>query len=275
MRIKVINPNTTESMTRKIGEAARAAAAIGTEIVACNPAGGPVSIEGHYDEAVSVLGLLDEVRKGEAEAMDGYVVACFGDPGLLACREVARGPVLGIAEAAMHAAAFVATGFSIVTTLARTRVIAAELVERYGTTRFCRAIRATDLPVLDLEREGSEARRSVLDECKRAVAEDGAGAIVLGCAGMADLTAEVQKAIGVPVIDGVAAAVKFVEALVGMGLQTSKVGDLAWPLPKAYTGALAHMAVTNPPPSPMPTPRGRSTPRRSASRSASSRPAAG
>ncbi len=111
-------------------------------------------------------------------------------------------------------------------------------------TRFCRAIRATDLPVLDLEREGSEARRSVLDECKRAVAEDGAGAIVLGCAGMTDLTTEVQKAIGVPVIDGVAAAVKFIEALIGMGLQTSKVGDLAWPLPKAYTGALAHMAPT-------------------------------
>ena len=80
MRIKVINPNTSESMTRKIGEAARAAAAVGTEIVACNPAGGPVSIEGHYDEAVSVLGLLDEVRNGEGQEMDGYVVACFGDP---------------------------------------------------------------------------------------------------------------------------------------------------------------------------------------------------
>jgi allantoin racemase len=246
MRIKVINPNTTESMTRKIGEAARAAAATGTEIVAGNPAGGPVSIEGHYDEAVSVLGLLEEVRAGEAEGMDGYVIACFGDPGLLACREVARGPVLGIAEAAMHAASFVATGFSIVTTLARTRVIAAELVERYGMTRLCRAIRATDVPVLDLEREGSEARRTVFEECKRAVAEDHAGAIVLGCAGMADLAAEVQHAIGVPVIDGVAAAVKFIEALVGMGLGTSKLGDLAWPLPKAYTGSLSHMAPRRP-----------------------------
>ncbi len=246
MRIKVINPNTTESMTGKIGEAARAAAAAGTEIVACNPAGGPVSIEGHYDEAVSVLGLLEEVRKGEAEHVDGYVIACFGDPGLLACREIARGPVLGIAEAAMHAASFIATGFSIVTTLSRTRVIAAELVERYGMTRFCRAIRATEVAVLDLEREGSEARRLVLEECKRAVAEDHSGAIVLGCAGMADLAAEIQQAIGAPVIDGVAAAVKLVEALVGMGLGTSKIGDLAWPLPKTYTGRLASMAPKRP-----------------------------
>lgn len=248
MRIMVINPNTTASMTRKIGQAARAVAAPGTEIVACNPAGGPVSIEGHYDEAVSVPGLLEEVRRGEAEGMDGYVVACFGDPGLLACREVARGPVLGIAEAAMHAAAFVATGFSIVTTLGRTRVIAADLVERYGMGRFCRAIRATDLPVLELEREGSEARRIVLEECKRALAEDHAGAIVLGCAGMADLAAEIQQALGAPVIDGVAAAVKLVEALVGLGLGTSKVGDLAWPLPKAYTGAMAHLAPGAPVP---------------------------
>ncbi|MCL6640541.1 MAG: aspartate/glutamate racemase family protein [Candidatus Rokubacteria bacterium] len=242
MRIMVINPNTTTSMTRKIGEAARTVAAPGTEIVACNPAGGPVSIEGHYDEALSVPGLLEEVRRGEREGMDGYVIACFGDPGLLACREIARGPVLGIAEAAMHAATFVATGFSIVTTLARTRVIAAELVERYGMHRFCRAIRATDLPVLELEREGSEARRIVLEACKRARAEDHAGAIVLGCAGMAAVAAEIQQALGVPVIDGVAAAVKFVEGLVGMGLATSKVGDLAWPLPKAYTGAMAHLA---------------------------------
>jgi allantoin racemase len=241
MRVKVINPNTTESMTRKIGEAAREAAVPGTEIVAVSPPAGPVSIEGHYDEAVSVVGLLDEVRRGEADGVDGHIIACFGDPGLLAAREAARGPVLGIAEAAMHAASFVATGFSIVTTLARTRVIAQHLVESYGMTRFCRGIRATDLAVLDLEKPGSEARRVVLDECRRALGEDGAGAIVLGCAGMADLAAEIQQALRVPVIDGVAAAVGFVEVLVRLGLGTSKVGDLAYPLPKAYLGWLSRL----------------------------------
>ena len=91
MRIKVINPNTTAGMTAKIGEAARGVAAPGTEILAVNPAAGPVSIESHYDEAVSVLGVLEEVRKGEAEGCDGYVIACFGDPGLLAAREIATG----------------------------------------------------------------------------------------------------------------------------------------------------------------------------------------
>ena len=84
MRIKVINPNTTQSMTDSIGAAARAAAAPGTEIIAASPAMGPASIEGHYDEAFAAIGVLDEVRKGEAEGVDRYVIACFGDPGLLA-----------------------------------------------------------------------------------------------------------------------------------------------------------------------------------------------
>ncbi len=244
MRIKVINPNTTAAMTRRIGLAAQAVAAPGTEILACNPSMGPVSIEGHYDEAVSVLGVLDEVRKGEAQDVAGYVIACFGDPGLLAAREIAREPVIGIAEAAMHAASFVATGFSIVTTLARTGVIARHLVDMYGMARVCRGIRAIEVPVLDLEDKRHEAYRSILQECQRALAEDGSGAIVLGCAGMADLAADIQRQVGVPVIDGVGAAVKFVEALAGLGLSTSKVGDLAYPIAKPYTGALAYYAPT-------------------------------
>jgi allantoin racemase len=223
MRIKVINPNTTAGMTAKIGEAARAVAAPGTEIVAVNPAAGPVSIESHYDEAVSVLGILEEVHKGEAEGCDGYVIACFGDPGLLAAREVASGPVVGIAEAAMHAASFIAT-------------------DRYGMMHACRKVRGTDIPVLDLEETGSAALDAIVKECSRAVADDRCGAIVLGCAGMADLVAAVQRAVGVPVIDGVAAAVVQVEGLVRLGLGTSKHGDLAWPPPKTYTGNLAQLA---------------------------------
>src|SRR5882724_900275 len=173
MRIKVINPNTTQAMTTKIGSAALAVAAPGTEIVAVGPAMGPAAIEGHYDEAMSVIGLLDEVSRGEAEGIDGYVVACFGDPGLLAAREIARGPVVGIAEAAMHAASFIPTGFSVVTTLARTCVIARQLVDNYGMARFCRNIRATDLAVLDLDRPESDAVRVITEECRRALAEDG------------------------------------------------------------------------------------------------------
>ncbi len=242
MRIKVINPNTTGSMTQKIGEAARAAASPGTEVLAVSPTGGPVSIEGHYDEAYAVPGLLGEVRIGETQGCAGYVIACFGDPGLDAAREIARGPVIGIAEAAMHAASFVSTGFSVVTTLERTCVIARRLADRYGFRDTCRGVRGTDLPVLDLEDPSGVAYARILEECKRALAEDRSGSIVLGCAGMAGLCANLSKELGVPVIDGVAAAVKFVEALVSLGIGTSKLGDYAAPIPKKYTGAFAGFA---------------------------------
>ena len=243
MKIKVINPNTTWSMTETIGAAARAVASPGVEIVAVSPAQGPVSIEGHYDEAIACIGLLEEIRKGEQEGCDAYVIACFGDPGLDAAREIARGPVIGVAEAAMRNACYLATGFSVVTTLQRTVVIAEHLVDKYGVRSHCRKVRASDLAVLELEDPRSNAYQTILDECRRAIEEDSSGAIVLGCAGMADLCHRLQDALGVPVIDGVVAAVSTAEALVRAGLATSKRGDYALPLPKPFVGAMAGMAM--------------------------------
>lgn len=124
VRIQVINPNTSLAMTETIGAAARAVAAPGTEILAVCPRAGVPSIEGHFDEAIAAVGVLEQIRAGREQGVDGHVIACFGDPGLLAARELAQGPVIGIAEAAMHMATMVATRFSIVTTLPRTLIIA-------------------------------------------------------------------------------------------------------------------------------------------------------
>ncbi|MFM0297485.1 MULTISPECIES: aspartate/glutamate racemase family protein [Paraburkholderia] len=250
MRIKLINPNTTQRMTEAMGRCAREVAAPGTEVIAVNPTMGPPSIEGYYDEALATPGLLAEVAAGEREGCDGYVIACFGDPGLYAARELARGPVIGIAEAAMHAASVLAPGFSVVTTLARTCGMAWHLAERYGMKRFCRNVRATDVAVLDLDKPGSAARRIILDECRRALAEDGSEAIVLGCAGMAELCAEIEDALGAPVIEGVTAAVKWTEALVSLRLSTAKRGDYARPLAKRYNGALASFSPVDADPNP-------------------------
>lgn len=243
MRIKIINPNTTWSMTEKIGACARAVARPGTEVVAVSPAMGPASIESHYDEALAVPGLLQEIAAGERDGVDGYVIACFGDPGLKPARELARGPVVGIAEAAMHLASMVGARFSVVTTLGRTMGQAWHLAEIYGMQRFCANVRACELPVLELEVPGSNARERITDECRRALAEDGCDTLVLGCAGMADLCEHISQALGVPVIDGVAAATSMVESLVLLGLSTSKHGELARPLPKAMAGALAGFAL--------------------------------
>lgn len=240
MRIVVVNPNTTVSMTETIRVAAAAVAAPGTEIVAVTPAMGPASIESHYDEALAVPGLLDAVARHPA---DGYVVACFGDPGLDAARELAAGPVVGIAEAAMRTACYLGRGYSVVTTLGRTAGRAWDLAERYGAPRACRNVRACEIPVLELEDPASDARRVITEECRRAVAEDGCDAIVLGCAGMADLCAHISAAVGVPVVDGVAAATTTVEGLVRLGLTTGQRGEFAPPPAKAYTGLLEGFTV--------------------------------
>lgn len=234
MRLLLINPNTSRAMTEGIAAAARAVAAPGTEIVATQPTFGPRSIEGHFEEAIAAAGVAEQVH--DAQPHDAVVIACFGDPGLDAAREATRAPVLGIAEAAFHTAAMLATGFSVVTTMTRTCVIAERLVQRYGFTTTCRGIHGTDIPVLDLEACGPQTIARIEDAAREALARDRSGAIVLGCAGMAPLCAQLQARLGVPVIDGVAAAVKFAEALAALGLGTSKHGDYAPPLPKVYDG---------------------------------------
>lgn len=236
MHLRIINPNTTAAMTRKIGEAAQRVAAPGTRVVATQPTDGPVSIESHFDEAISAVGVIEEVLAGERDGADAYVIACFGDPGLLAARELTRAPVVGIAEAAFHLASLVSTRFSVVTTLSRTGIIAEHLLEQYGFRHHCRRVRAAEIPVLDLEEDGATALSRIIDECRRARDEDGIGAIVLGCGGMADLTETLSREVGLPVIEGVTAAVKLAEALVGLGLGTSKHGDLAFPRPKPFSG---------------------------------------
>ena len=151
MKLLLVNPNTSDSMTAGIAQSAQAVAATGTQIIAVHPSFGPLSIEGHYDEAFAAAGVAEQVRLGQAHRPDAIVIACFGDPGLEAAREATRAPVLGIAEAAFHAASMLATGFSIVTTMTRTCIIAERLVQRYGFEHQCRGVHGTDIAVLDLE----------------------------------------------------------------------------------------------------------------------------
>ena len=241
MRILVVNPNTTASMTEKIAAAARGVAAPGTRVTTVNPDMGPASIEGFYDEAFAVPGLLAAVRDGERAGHDAYVIACFDDTGLDAARCVAGGPVIGICEASVHCASLVASRFSIVTTLPRSLVPIEGLVARYGAAARCR-VRAAQVPVLALEDPASGAAERVRREIRCALDEDGAEAVVLGCAGMADLARRFSDELGVPVLDGVVCAVKLAESLVALGLRTSKVGGYAEPLAKPYLGALARFA---------------------------------
>jgi allantoin racemase len=238
MRILVVNPNTTQSMTDKAAEAARAVAGRGTEIIAVTSQMGPVSIEGHYDGAMALPGLLAEIRKAEAAGAQAAVIACFDDTGLDAARSLATFPVLGLCESALVTAGFLCQRFTVVTTLERSRVLLENLTRHYGFGGRAK-VRAADIPVLDLEDPASGAISKLRQQIELALAEDRAEAIVLGCAGMADLAHALQQEYGVPVVDGVSAAVKQAEALVAQRLTTSKRGSYINPLAKAYAGVMA------------------------------------
>lgn len=236
MEILVVNPNTTVSMTDKIRVAAVAVASPGTRIITVNPEIGPESIEGYYDQAFAVPGCLAEIAKGEARGVAGHVIACFDDTGLDAARALARAPVVGIGEAAFHVASFVAGRFSVITTLGRSIPAIEQNLTRYGLASRCVRVRAAEVPVLALEDRDGDACARIEAEIEAAKREDRAEAIVLGCAGMADLAARLTSRHGVPVVDGVAAAVVLVELLARLGLRTSKHGGYAEPLPKTITG---------------------------------------
>lgn len=233
MRIHIVNPNSTQAMTAQIERAALAARNPQTTIRAVTAAGGPPSIEGFADEAHSVPAMLDAIRRAERDGVSAHIIACFDDPGLGAAREVAAAPVIGICQAALQIAMTVAARFSIVTTLPRSVPIIEDLVASYGAGRHCRRTRAVDMPVLALEADPVAARTRLLAETRRAMIEDGAEAIVLGCAGMAELCEWLSRESGVPVIDGVTAAVKLAEAISGAGYRTSKAGAYAFPRDKS------------------------------------------
>ena len=147
-----------------------------------------------------------------------------------------------IGEAAFHMASLIAAKFSVVTTLSRSIAPIEHNLMKYGLATRCARVRACDVPVLALENPGSDARRRIEAEIKRALAEDGAEAIVLGCAGMTDLADDLAKQAGVPVLDGVACAVSLAESLVRIRLKTSKRNSYAPPLVKLYAGEFKRFA---------------------------------
>lgn len=216
MRLLFVNPNTTATMTAAIAQAARLAAHPDTEIRAVNPLDGPASIESEDDERRCVPGLLAEIAAAAAGPEDqrphAYVIACFGDPGLVAARAVVSAPVLGIAQAAMHSAALLAGGFSVVTSMSATVARAWELADDY-TAGSCLGVHACDIPVLQIDSDPGSFL-PIAQLCEHALTADRSGAVVLGCAAMARFAHPLRQRLGVPVIDGVEAATRLVQALV-------------------------------------------------------------
>ncbi|WP_423820976.1 aspartate/glutamate racemase family protein [Salinisphaera sp. SPP-AMP-43] len=233
MRILVVNVNTTESMTEAIGEAARAAAAPGTEIVPLTPDFGAESVEGNYESYLAAVAVMERVRR-YAEPYDAVIQAGYGEHGREGLQELLAVPVVDITEAAASTAMFLGHAYSVVTTLDRTVPLIADRLKLAGLTDRLASIRASGLGVLDLERDPSVAIEAIAEQSERAVSDDHAEVICLGCGGMAGLRSRVIERTGAPVVDGVAAAVGIAESLVRQGLSTSKLRTYAEPRAKAF-----------------------------------------
>lgn len=232
IRLHVVNPNASESMTARIAAAAEAAAPPGSEITTTGAAGGPVSIEGPVDGAMAVPWMLRRIEEAEANGAHAHVIACFDDTGLDAARCIARAPVVGIGEASAHCATLVADRFVVVTSVPEALPVLRGNLARYGLDGRCAGLRAAGVPVLDIDAGTPEALSAIRRETRAAIEQDGADAIVLGCAGMATLAAALSDEFGCPVIEGISAALALSAGLVGAGLRTSKRGSYASPRKK-------------------------------------------
>ncbi len=229
MRIFVINPNTSKSMTDHIRQELEKIRRPDTELTVVNPEHGPVSIESAYDEALAGPPTLELVRRANEEGYDAIVLACFSDPALDAAKEISDIPVIGIEEATLHVAAMLGHKFSIMTSLSR-RIPTREVhVRLRGLESAFASAPAMNMPVLEMDANPAKAKARILELARKAVQEDGAEVIVLGCAGLAGYAEDIERELGAVVLDPTAVAFKVAEAIADLGLRHSKVGHFAKP----------------------------------------------
>lgn len=235
MRILVVNVNTTDSITQAIAQQARSVAAPGTEIIGLTPYFGAESVEGNFESYLAAIAVMDRVLAYD-QPYDAVIQAGYGEHGREGLQELLNVPVVDITDAAASTAMFLGHAYSVVTTLDRTVPLIEDRLRLSGLDQRCASVRASGLAVLELEEDPARAVEAIVRQAELAVSQDKAEVICLGCGGMAGLDEQIRQRTGVPVVDGVTAAVTIAEALVRQGLSTSKVRTYATPRPKRVSG---------------------------------------
>ncbi|MFZ0385127.1 MAG: aspartate/glutamate racemase family protein [Solirubrobacteraceae bacterium] len=240
-RLAVINPNTDASDTAAMASAIANTLPSAAEVEAYTALRGPQSIESAADEAFAAAEVVKVVQAHPDH--DGYLIACFSDPGLDAVRELTTAPVVGIGEAAYTAASMLAKRFAVITTLARGRAEIEDALRRSGVAERCAGVLALGIPVAEQGAEFPATTDAIISLAQRAVDHLGAEAIVLGCGGMSDVEATVATAVGVPATNGVVVGALMLHALCAAGLSTSKQGSYSPPEAIPYQGMPAVRAT--------------------------------
>jgi Asp/Glu/hydantoin racemase len=209
--ILLINPNTTQSITDLVLQHARRFASKGTKLRAITAPFGHPYIGSRESYAVAGHAALEALAKDKG-AKDAVVLACFGDPGLAALKEVSKLPVVGMADASILQACALGRRFSIVTGGARWKPMLEEFVAHQGLASRLASIRTVAPTGADIARNPKAALALLAKSCA-ACAKDGADVVILGGAGLAGLAPKIQGKVPVPLLDGVGCAISMAEAL--------------------------------------------------------------
>ena len=205
-RILVINPNSTEAVTRGIDQALEPLRMPGGPALDCvTLKEGPPGIETqqHVDSVVAPM--LKLVREKESQYA-AFVIACYSDPGLHSLREATRKPVLGIAECGILTALTLGQKFGVIAILRQSIPRHLRYVGALGVSERLAAELPVEIPVVELSNEEKTFRRMV--EVGKALRQQhGADVVVMGCAGMARYRKPLQDEIGIPVVEPTQAAV--------------------------------------------------------------------
>lgn len=229
MKIMVINPNTSQSMTDHLRQELERIKRPDTELTVVCAERGPETIESAYDEAFAIPPTLELVKRANQEDYHAIIIACFSDPGLEAAKEISKIPVIGIEESSLHMAAMLGAKFSVITPRRERIPSKREHVHMRGLDYFLASVRSLDLSVAETDAEPEKTKERVLEVAQKAVDEDGAEVIILGCAGMAGYAKEIERKLRVKVLDPSAVALKVAEAMADLGLTQSKRGLFSAP----------------------------------------------
>ena len=234
MRIRVININTSETITAKMREVIERVKRPETLAEVVCPSRGPETIDSSYDEAYAVPPTLDLVRQAIADEVDAILLGCFCDAGVEASREVSPIPVVAMEEATFSVALMLGNKFGILTEKQPRIAMKERHVRRAGLLQRLASIRALGLSTADLDAHPAETKERGMALARRMIEEDGAEVIILGCAAMAGYGGEMEKTLGVPVLDPTIVSFKVAEMVAEAGFTHSRVGLYHPPLAKTF-----------------------------------------
>ena len=232
MKILVLNPNTSDAVTARIAGVVQRIARPDTEAVVAQIPHGPEVLESYYDESLATPYVLQAVKEAAGQGFDAVIIAAFCDPGLEAVKEISAIPVYALEETAFSVALLLGHKFGILTEKKHKVAVKQQHVRKHGLESRFASVRPLNMGVTEIACAPDRVKQVGTEVARRMVEEDGAEVIIMGCASMAGYSADLERELGVPVLDPVAVTLKVVEGLTEIGVRHSKIGLYATPEPK-------------------------------------------